>query len=248
MALIRMNHLSFCKGNQTEVTVILPTRNMNDKRGNVAIETPGMKYQTLWLLHGGGGDNTDFVNFSNIVRYAEEHRLAVVMPAGKQFYGTDYEYITEELPEVLHCLFPLSTKRKDTFICGLSHGGDGAMRAILEHPDRYAAAIIMSAAGTDHKGLVEDAALRFDVWGNAQRIIDSREPMPELIFATGTGDRGFPYYTPIIDRLDAMGLNVKRHYVDDNGHSWDFWDATIRTAIESWLPIRHDIIRSENKE
>ena len=245
MALIRMNHLSFCKGNQTEVTVILPTSNMEDKRAGVGLEIPGMKYQTLWLLHGGGGDNTDFVNYSNIVRYAEAHRLAVVMPAGKQFFSADYAYITEELPQMLRCLFPLSGKREDNFICGLSHGGDAAMKAIIEYPDRYAAAIIMSAAGTDHKGPVEDAALRFDVWGSAQRILSSGGPMPELIFATGTGDRGFPYYTPIIDRLDAMGLNVKRHYVDNDGHSWDFWDNTIRTAIEKWLPIRHDIIRPE---
>ena len=145
MALIRMNHLSFCKGNQTEVTVILPTSNMEDKRAGVGIEIPGMKYQTLWLLHGGGGDNTDFVNYSNIVRFAEAHRLAVVMPAGKQFFSADYAYITEELPQMLRCLFPLSGKREDNFICGLSHGGDAAMKAIMEYPDRYA---------TDRKSVV----------------------------------------------------------------------------------------------
>lgn len=245
MALIRMNHLSFCKGNQTEVTVILPTKGMDDKRNGVGFEVPGMKYQVLWLLHGGGGDNTDFVNFSNIVRYAEQNRLAVIMPGGKSFFDTDYEYITEELPETLRCLFPLSDKREDNFICGLSHGGDAAMKAIMEHPDRYAAAIVMSAAGTDHKGPVAEAKLRFDVWGNAERILQKGEPMPELIFATGSGDRGFPYYTPIIDKLDEMGLNVKRHYVDGDGHSWDFWDNTIRQAIYSWLPIRHDIIRPD---
>lgn len=243
MALIRMNHLSFCKGNQTEVTVILPTKGMDDKRNGVGFEVSGMKYQTLWLLHGGGGDNTDFVNFSNIVRYAEQNRLAVIMPAGKSFFSTDYEYITEELPETLRCLFPLSDKREDNYICGLSHGGDAAMKAIMEHPERYSTAIVMSAAGTDHKGPVEEAQLRFDVWGNAQRILKNGESMPELIFATGSGDRGFPYYTPIIDKLDEMGLNVKRHYVDGDGHSWDFWDNTVRQAIYEWLPIRHDIIR-----
>ena len=89
MALIRMNHLSFCKGNQTEVTVILPTKGMDDKRNGVGFEVPGMKYQVLWLLHGGGGDNTDFVNFSNIVRYAEQNRLAVIMPGGKSFFDLE---------------------------------------------------------------------------------------------------------------------------------------------------------------
>ena len=65
MALIRMNHLSFCKGRQTDVSVILPTKGMEDKRNGTSFETPGMKYQTLWLLHGGGGDDMDFVKYSN---------------------------------------------------------------------------------------------------------------------------------------------------------------------------------------
>lgn len=245
MALIKMNHLSFCKGCQTDVTLILPTANMDDKKTGQGFEVPGMKYQTLWLLHGGGGDDGDFVKYSNIVRYAEENRLAVVMPGGQSFFSTDYAYITQELPRVLRCLFPLSDRREDNFLCGLSHGGDGAMRAAMEYPDRYAAAVIMSAAGTDHKGPVEQAALRFDVWDSARRILASGADLPELIFATGSGDRGFPYYVPIIDRLDAMGLNVKRHYVDGDGHSWDFWDNTIRRAIGEWLPLRHDIIRPQ---
>ena len=43
MALIRMNHLSFCKGRQTDVSVILPTKGMEDKRNGTSFETPGMK-------------------------------------------------------------------------------------------------------------------------------------------------------------------------------------------------------------
>lgn len=241
-----MNHLSFCKGKQTNVTVILPTKGMEDKRRGFGYEMRGMQYQTLWLLHGGGGDDSDFVNFSNIVRYAEEHRIAVVMPSGTQFYGTDYEYITKELPETLRLLFPLSERREDNFIGGLSHGGDAAMKAAMEYPDRYQAALIMSAAGTDHKGSVQAAKLRFDVWGNAEKILAASEPAPELIFATGSGDRGFPYYQPIIDKLDTMGLHVKRHYVEGDGHSWDFWDSTLHLALDTLLPIRHDIIRPES--
>lgn len=242
MAFIRMNHLSICKGHQTDVSVILPTNGMEEKRSGAGFERPGMKYQTLWLLHGGGGDDMDFVKYSNIVRYAERNRLAVVMPAGTKFYDTDFEYITQELPRTLRCLFPLSDRQEDNFIGGLSHGGDGAMRAAMEYPDRYAAALIMSAAGTDHKGPVEEAALRFDVWAAAQRLAERKDSIPELIFATGTGDRGFPYYTPIIDRLVEMGLPIRKHYVEADGHSWKFWDETLRDAVDKWLPIHHDVL------
>ena len=242
MALIRLNHFSKCKGRQTNVTVFLPTDGMQEHRNGTTIQVPGMKYQVLWLLHGGGGDESDFVNYSNIVRWADEHKIAVVMPAGDSFYDTDYAYITEELPGFLRVVLPLSESREDNFIGGLSHGGDGALRACLEYPDRYAAGLIMSAAGTDHRGDLDKAALRFDVFGLAGQLAERGSEAPRLIFATGSGDRGFPYYTPVIDRLDAMGLPVTRHYVDGDGHSWDFWDNTLRLALRELLPIHHQLI------
>ena len=245
MALIHLNHLSMCSGLQRNVTVILPTDGMDEKHNGASFMKPGMKYQTLWLLHGGGGDDSDWVNYSNIVRYANTHKIAVVMPAGESFVDTDYAYITEELPAFLPCILPLSEKREDNFIAGLSHGGDGAMRACFEHPDRYAAGLIMSAAGTDHKGPVEEAKLRFDVFGNAEKLLQPGVKIPKLNFGTGSADRGMKYSVPVIDRLDAMGIPVTRYYVEKDGHSWDFWDYTVRLALDEMLPIRHDVIPPE---
>lgn len=235
MALIRMNHLSMCSGAQRNLTIMLPSDGMEEKKNKSSFMYPGMQYKTLWLLHGGGGDENDWVNYSNIVRYADAHRIAVVMPQGTGFHDEDFAYITEELPAFLRCILPLSDRREDNFIGGLSHGGDGAMRACLEYPERYAAGLIMSAAGTDHKGPVEEAALRFDVYGLAERALKDGAEIPYLIFATGSGDRGMPYYVPVIDRLENMGVRLMRHYVDGDGHSWDFWDQTVRRALDEWL-------------
>ena len=242
MALIHLNHLSMQKGCQCNVTVILPTDGMDQKHDGSSFMAPGMLYQTLWLLHGGGGDDSDWVNFSNIVRYANEHRLAVVMPAGKNFFEDDFAYITDELPRFLRLVLPLSDRREDNFICGLSHGGDAAMKACFMYPDRYVAGLVMSAAGTDHKGPVSEAKLRFDVYGLAERNLKAGAAMPQLIFATGSGDRGMPYYVPVIDRIEEMGIPVIRHFVENDGHSWDFWDSTVRMALREMLPLRHDVI------
>ena len=62
------------------------------------------------------------------------------------------------------------------------------------------------------------------------------------IFATGSGDRSMPYYVPVIDRVEAMGIPVTRHYVEGDGHSWEFWDETLRLGLAELLPIRHDVI------
>ncbi len=244
MALIHFNFLSCVLGRLTNVTFLLPTVGMDDRGTGKTMRVPGVKYQTLMLLHGGGGDDSDFVNFSNIIRYANENRVAVIMPAGVDFYtGKNYEFVTEELPKMLQILLPLSDKKEDNFIGGLSFGGDAAMRAALEYPDRYAAALIMSAAGTDHHG--DNPPLRFDVYGMAEKDLASGVQIPTLYFATGDGDRGFPFYTPIIDKLDEMGLPVVREYEDGNGHSWEFWDGMLKKALDELFPIRHDYLYPE---
>ena len=151
---IKFNFLSKYLGMQTNVTVCLPSFSFADIM-NSRQETyvKGMKYQTLYLLHGGSGDDSDYVNFSNIVRYADDHKLAVVMPCD---YNADYKdnpsgprylkYITDELPLVCQSMFPLSDQREDNFIGGLSMGSHGAMKIALLQPERFAAALIMSGA------------------------------------------------------------------------------------------------------
>ncbi|MDN8760285.1 esterase family protein, partial [Staphylococcus aureus] len=44
-------------------------------------DTPSPKsYQTLMLLHGLSSDATSYTRFTSIERYADEHRLAIIMP------------------------------------------------------------------------------------------------------------------------------------------------------------------------
>lgn len=243
MAIIKMNFLSRQLKKKTNVLIYLPTDTFADYKNGITTEFPGMKYQVLWLLHGGGGDDTDFHDFSNILYYAEQNKIAVVMPAGENFYlEPHYTYVTEELPGRLRLLLPFSSRRGDNFIAGLSYGGDCAMRAAMEHPDRYGAALILSAAGTDHHG---DAKMRFDVYGLAEQNLKIGGPLPELIFGTGNKDSGFPYYEPIINKLDEMGLPIRRYFADGDGHSWPFWDGAVKRALEEWFPIRRSVILPE---
>lgn len=93
----------------------------------------GERFQTLWLLHGYGGNYSEWGRYSSIEKLAMEHKFAVVMPDGAHSWYCDqpddmnyYTYITEELPRFLRKYFPLSDKREDNFIAGLSMGGTGA--------------------------------------------------------------------------------------------------------------------------
>ena len=154
MAVIKMNFLSKYLGMQTNVTVCLPSFSFRDVINNQPdFYKPGMIYQTLYLLHGGSGDDSDYVNFSNIVRYADDHRIAVVMPSAYNHFYTDdpngprfWKFVAQELPEVCQAFFPLSPAREDNFAAGLSMGGFGALRLGILQPERFAAVLLMSGA------------------------------------------------------------------------------------------------------
>lgn len=154
MAVIKMNILSKYLGMQTNITVCLPSfsyRDVLEKKPDYYV--PGMKFQTLYLLHGGSGDDSDYVNFSNISRYADEHRIAVVMPCDYNHFYTDdpngpryWKYICEELPQICQTLFPFSDKPEDNFVAGLSMGGHGAMKMGIMKPEKFAAVLCMSGS------------------------------------------------------------------------------------------------------
>jgi S-formylglutathione hydrolase FrmB len=87
----------------------------------------------LWLLHGLSDDHTFWQRYSAIERHAREWQVGVVMPAVNRSFYTDmkaggkyYTFMTEELPQAARAFFPLSTKRADNFVAGLSMGGYGA--------------------------------------------------------------------------------------------------------------------------
>lgn len=151
MALISMNFLSRALNMQTNVSIVLPTFSF-DSNPDFSYQK-GNRYQVLYLLHGGTGDNYDYIHNTNVVRYAEKNKVAVVMPCNYNMAYTDdldgyqyFTYIVDELPTVCSVIFPISDKPEDTFIGGLSMGSHGAMKAAILYPDRYAAALIMSGA------------------------------------------------------------------------------------------------------
>ena len=103
-------------------------------------------FPVLYLLHGTSGDHTDWERWTSIERYASKYGLAVVMPAAQlsayanMVHGERYlDYIGHELPDKMRSMFPISKKREDTFICGLSMGGYGALKIGLTLPEQYAA-------------------------------------------------------------------------------------------------------------
>ncbi|MBQ4089174.1 MAG: acetylesterase, partial [Clostridia bacterium] len=145
MALIQMDFRSETLKRAVTVNVILP------------MEKFKAPYPTLYLLHGLTDNCNGWLSYTRIRLWAEESGLAVVMPSGENSFYMDIlvkdgclgdfgEYVGSELIQVTREAFPLSYKREDTFIAGLSMGGFGACRNALKYCETFGKAAILSGA------------------------------------------------------------------------------------------------------
>lgn len=278
--LVKFNFLSQALMKQTNVTMILPTWTLlDDINGKAKSYIPGAKFQTMYLFHGGTGDDSDYVNFSNIVRYADDHKMAVIMPCG---YNSGYEdinidafpwpsryweYVFEELPRVCASMFPISTKREDTFVAGLSMGAMAATKWAVYGSERCSAALLMSGGGLETNKImnvvnqfnngktdftIDEEILAAqgiklvdtdnELYRTAKRNADEGKTLPKIIMTCGGDDfmRSFVYICR--DLLKGYGYDVMYEEVPGYVHEWDFWDLSLRKAFNEWLPIRHDVI------
>ncbi|AMB59804.1 alpha/beta hydrolase [Microterricola viridarii] len=270
--LARINFLSEALSMQTNVTVCLPSASFADKMtGKNESYVPGTRFQTLYLLHGGFGDDSDYVNFTNVTRYADEHKVAVIMPNGyNSFYENQetgalpakfWDFVSDELPRVCQTMFPLSTERDDTFVAGLSMGAHGAMKLAVHGGDRFHTAVLMSGAGMDTQAAREPAtaiaeggideqaqglanSVRPDVamYREAKQFAEEGKRLTDIVMTCGSDDFLLPAVHTARDLLTEYGYSVTYEEVPGFGHEWDFWDLSLRRAFEEWLPLRHDVI------
>ena len=114
-------------------------------------------YPTLYLLHGLGGNSGRWMYYTDIRYLAETMGIAVIMPSAENSFYLDIpvkdgclgdfgEYVGQELVEVTREMFPLSTKREETFISGMSMGGYGALRNGLKYHDTFGKIAVFAGA------------------------------------------------------------------------------------------------------
>lgn len=278
MALIQMNVMSRALMRTVNVTVVLPADKF--KEDGTPVYTG--KFKTLYLLHGVFGSQLDWLSGTRVQRWAQEKNLCVVMPAGENMFYVDQkaphnyygEFVGKELVELTRRMFPLSDRREDTFICGLSMGGYGALRNGMKYPENFgyvaglsSANIIKKAAeatndspnflsrkdyveavfGPCDKVLGSDCDILALAEKNAEAVkADKDAPALARIFlACGVDDGLLSNSQDLRDGFEKLGYDVT--YEEGPGsHEWDFWDRYIKKVID-WLPVSgQDGINSGN--
>lgn len=262
MAFIQCDFFSEVLGVSCSMNVLLPqqTATQVGMQGN----SRAGAHPTLWLLHGRSDDHTIWMRRTSIERYAAELGLAVVMPAANLSWYADmasgpryFTFIAEELPNLCRSFFPLSDKREDNFIAGLSMGGYGAFLHALRHPERFAAAASLSGvldlAGyiqrckTDNPARYQEfcsiyknpdnlSDSGYDLLALADRATAAKTPLPDLYACCGTED--FLYGENQRFRTHANALDLPFTYEEGPGaHDWAFWDHWIERILHR-LPLQ----------
>ena len=247
MALLHLNYFSDVLGVQTPVDVILP-----EVKQGIGVEASGEEAlpKVLYLLHGYSDDQTIWQRRTSVERYAAKYNLAIVMPGVNhsfycnELYGERYwDFVSEELPAVMHRFFRLSDKPEDTFVAGLSMGGYGAMKLALNFPERFGAAASFS-------GAVDLAAMTKSKLANWKRISGGKSirgtendlfhmmkenadapRKPRLYVSCGTADFLYGHHQKFVPALKKLGWDVTHYEEPDTVHAWSFWDQEIAKFI-----------------
>ena len=121
MSYMRFNYRSDALGRFVDISIVYPAENycyydasadpgyhLIPGQEPKAVYRPGMKFQTIYLIHGGGDDDTLTYRYTNAERYALENNVMLVTPNITNSFGADTNYgvkyatfLGEELPVVI---------------------------------------------------------------------------------------------------------------------------------------------------
>ena len=284
MALISVDYFSSCLMRTTTLEVVLPFDSQGDAYATDSVMRkdggdlehdlkawqscpyPRAKapFKTLFLLHGISGNHSDWISETRIRSWAESRGIAVVMPSGyNAFYLDNPEshnyygrFVGQELVEVARRMFPLSNRREDTWIGGISMGAYGALRNGLKYCETFGSVVGLSSAmiidGFDQ--IISDDLFFLSrpflehTFGDLEHVRGSDKdparlaadlvycdrPRPRVFMSCGNQDPLAEPNRVLAQRLRDTGLDVTYHGLD-GGHDWDFWNTALQEAL-AWLP------------
>src|SRR2546421_4370675 len=125
-------------------------------------------YPVVYLLHGYTDDNTGWIQFGEVNRYADKAiadgvipPMIIIMPNGdSSFYVNSYDgkekyedfFIKEFMPAV-ETTYRIKRTKRYRGVAGLSMGGYGTLIYSLKYPELFVAAAPLSAAVWDDAAL-----------------------------------------------------------------------------------------------
>lgn len=258
MAVMTIQFFSNSLRREVNLQAILPIDSFNTTtETSINANTP---FKSLYLFHGFHGSSTDWLHNSNIREIAAQQNIAVFMPNLENHFCVDDvekgelygQFFGEELVAITRAMFPLSTKREDTIIAGLSMGGYGALRTAYNYPQQFGKIIAMSSAivtyhlvkeePENREGIVPDSYFprvfgqqvkgsSNDLEAVISRLIESGSELPDLYLCCGNQDFVLELNQKLHNFLQEK--QVKHIYAQTEGaHDWHYWREHIQLGLE----------------
>ncbi|MEW9052256.1 MAG: alpha/beta hydrolase-fold protein [Neobacillus sp.] len=251
MSFITMNYFSPSMARSVKVHVILPF--------DLNLAQTTEPYKTLYFLPGFSAGATDIGTSINLVQQATYKGIAVVIPDGENSFYVDQpdrkanyrQYVGKELVEVTRRLFPLSDKREDTFIGGISMGGFGSLMLGMLHVENFSKILAMSPATELYKLIHPDLfpqEFMDSIFGNEENYMKNYDPanlfiqakqsngeIPDLFLCSGRQDElVYEQDLRFVNTLKENKISVQ-YQEDDGGHDIIFWNKMLDSGVDFLL-------------
>ena len=180
-------------------------------------------YPVVYLLHGYTDDNTGWLQFGEVNRYADKAiadgtipPMIIVMPnADSSWYINSYDgkekyedfFIKEFIPTI-EKTWRIKTQKKYRGIAGLSMGGYGTLIYSLKYPELFAAAASLSAAIYDDESMEK---MSENSWANTYAQLYGRDLKGKDRLTKSWYDNSI---LKIVDSKTADELKKVRYWID----------------------------------
>ena len=156
------------QSSKVEENLTLPSKILNGVRKYAVYlpagyETSQRSYPVLYLLHGGGDDQTGWVQFGEVQHITDKAiaeglstEMIIVMPdanTGTRGYFNDvrgkwnYEdFFFKEFMPFIEKTYRIKAEKRFRAVAGLSMGGGGTFMYALHHPELFSSACPLSAS------------------------------------------------------------------------------------------------------
>jgi len=229
---------------------------VRQKNINVWVYTPAgydqskKKYPVLYLQHGGGEDETGWVNqgktnyiLDNLIAEGKAKEMIIVMTNGTfNIPGAPFGYsvegmkpfekeLTETLIPFVEKNFRVKADRKSRALAGLSMGGGQTFFAGLQHTELFSNLGIFS---TGVFGGIREAA-SFDAEKALPGLISNHDKynkdLDVLYISVGTDDPRINPTTKAVENMRSQGLNIVFNSFPGD-HEWQVWRKSLHDFVQ----------------
>lgn len=229
---------------------------VRQKNINVWVYTPAgyaqskEKYPVLYLQHGGGEDETGWVNqgktnyiMDNLISEGKAKKMIIVMTNGTfNIPGAPFGYsiegmkpfekeMTETLIPFIEKNFRVKTDRANRAMAGLSMGGGQTFFIGLQHTELFAHLGVFS---TGVYGGIREAG-NFDAEKAVPGLISNKDKynkdLKTFYISVGTDDPRITPTTNAVETMRSQGLNIVFNTFPGD-HEWQVWRKSLHDFVQ----------------